>query len=57
MGIDIKNFYLGTPMKYYQHLHVHHTLITDKVVEEYQFTVEHDGYVYFEIRLCMCGLK
>ena len=37
-------------MKYYQYIRVHHTLIPDKVMEEYQFTVEPDGYVY----LCIC---
>ena len=35
IGIDIKNFYLGTLMKYYQYLHVHHTLIPDEIMDEY----------------------
>ena len=33
MVINIKNFYLGTPMEYYQYLHMHHILIPEEVME------------------------
>jgi len=57
LGLDIKNFYLGTPMSYYQYLRVHRSLIPDEVMDEYNFTIESDGYVYFEVRRGMYGLK
>ena len=57
LGLDIKNFYLGTPMSYYQYIRVRRDLIPQEVMDEYDFTIESDGYVYFEIRRGMYGLK
>ena len=45
MGIDIKNLYLGNPMKNYQYLRVRCTLIPYEVMDKYQFTVKTDGHV------------
>ena len=45
MGIGITKFYLGTPIKYYQYLRVHHTLIPNKFMEWYQSTVELNSYM------------
>ena len=39
MSIEFKNFYLSTPMKYYQYLCVYRPLIPDEFIEESQFTV------------------
>ena len=55
--MDITNFYLGTPMAYYQYMRILAADIPQEVMDEYNFTVESDGYVYFEVRRGMYGLK
>jgi hypothetical protein len=59
MGIDIKNYYLGTPMAYYQYMRVHTSCIPQEVWDDpsYDIHPENDGYVYLEIRRGMYGLK
>ena len=59
MCVDIKNFYLGNNMDYYQYLRVSINIIPTEIVIEYNLKnyVEPDGYVYFEIRKGMYGLK
>jgi hypothetical protein len=57
MTLDIKNFYLGTPMSYYQYIRVHLSLIPLEIIQEYNLHAEQDGYVYFEIRKGIYGLK
>ena len=36
MGIDIKNFYLGTPMKEYEYIKIHLSKIPDEIIEKYE---------------------
>ncbi len=58
LGLDIKNFYLGTPMEYYQYFRIHKQDIPQEILDEYPDIVfEADGYAYFEIRRGMYGLK
>jgi hypothetical protein len=59
LGIDIKNYYLGTPMEYYQYLRVPTSVIPQEVWDDarYDIHVADDGYVYLEIRRGMYGLK
>ena len=57
LTLDIKNFYLGTPMKYFQYIRVKREVIPQEVMDEYNFTIEPDGHAYFEIRRGMYGLK
>ena len=59
MVLDIKNFYLGTPMKYYQYMRIPRALIPDEITEEYNLEtyIESDNYLYCEIRKGMYGLK
>ena len=57
LTLDIKNFYLGTPMTYFQYIRVKREIIPQEVMDEYNFTIETDGHVYFEIRRGMYGLK
>ena len=57
LTLDIKNFYLGTPMTYFQYIRVKRDIIPQEVMDEYDFTIEADGHVYFEIRRGMYGLK
>ena len=35
MCIDIKNFYLGTPMKYFQYMPIQNKIIPQEVLDEY----------------------
>jgi hypothetical protein len=58
-GVNIKNFYLGTPMKYFQYIHVLAKMIPQEVWDDPCYTphVAANGFVYLEIRRCMYGLK
>ena len=57
MGLDIRNFYLGTPMAYLQYIHFHTSFIPQEVMDQYDFTTKANGYVDFEIQKGMYGLK
>jgi hypothetical protein len=59
LGIDIKNYYLGTPMKYYQYIRVLAKMIPQEVWDDprYDPHIEANGFVYLEIRCGMYGLK
>jgi hypothetical protein len=58
-GFDISNFYLGTPMDYYQYMKVKPSEIPQEVWDDtrYDIHIAEDGYVYLEIRRGMYGLK
>jgi hypothetical protein len=58
LAIDIKNFYLGTPMDRYEYMRIPINLIPDEIIEEYNLRdiVDADGYVYIEIQRGMYGL-
>jgi hypothetical protein len=59
LGLDISNYYLGTPMDYYQYMRVQPWCIPQEVWDDpnYDIHVEDDGFVYLEIRKGMYGLK
>ena len=58
MCIDIKNFYLGTPMSYFQYMRIHKQYIPQEVLDEYpEIEFDHNGYAIVEIRRGMYGLK
>ena len=59
LGLDISNYYLGTPMSYYQYMRVPTSVIPQEVWDDpsYDIQVASDGYVYLEIRRGMYGLK
>jgi hypothetical protein len=59
LGLDIKNYYLGTPMEYFQYIRVPTSVIPQEVWDDprYDIQVANDGYVYLEIRRGMYGLK
>jgi hypothetical protein len=52
MGINIKNYYLGTPMKYYQYICILAKMIHQEVWDgpRYAPHIEADGFVYLKIR-------
>ena len=58
MTLDIKNFYLKTPMKRYEYLRLKITTLPDEIIEEYKLKdkVDSKGYVYVEVRRGMYGL-
>ena len=56
--LDVKDFFLGSPMEYRQYARVHASLIPDEIFLEYpDLVVETDGYVYIEARKGIYGLK
>jgi hypothetical protein len=59
LGLDIKNYFLGTPMAYYQYMRVQQSVIPQEVWDEprYDIQIAAEGYVYLEIRRGMYGLK
>ena len=58
LNLDIKNFFLGSHMDYFQYARVHASLIPTEIFNEYpSLVVEPDGFVYFEARKGIYGLK
>jgi hypothetical protein len=57
--LDIKDFYLNTPMKRYKYMRLKLADIPEEIIEEYKLReiVTDDGYVYCEIRKGMYGLS
>ena len=49
--LDIKDFYLNTPMKRYEYMRIKITNIPEEIIKEYKMReiVTEDGYVYCEI--------
>ena len=55
--MDVKNFYLNNPLKYYQYMKLQMNLIPQEIIDHYILKdIEHDGYVYCEIQKGMYGL-
>jgi hypothetical protein len=59
LGLDLANYYLGTPMDYFQYMRVDPSVIPQEIWDDprYDIHVDEDGYVYLEIRRGMYGLK
>ena len=58
MTMDIKMFYLNTPLKRYEYLHLKIEDIPNDIQVKYKLCkkVMYDGSIYVEIRKGMCGL-
>jgi hypothetical protein len=57
MSIDIKNFYLGTPMQRYEYMRMPINLFPTEIIEAYDLLpLVNNGYMYIEIRRGMYGL-
>ena len=56
--LDVKDFYLNTPMKRYEYMQIKITDMPEEVIEHYKLReiVTEDGYVYCEIQKGMYGL-
>jgi hypothetical protein len=57
MCVDIKNFYLGTPLDRYEYMRIPLTLFPEHIIEQYNLRDKaKDGYVYLECRKAIYGL-
>ncbi len=57
MGIDLKNFYLNTPLDRYEYMRLSIDIIPDEIIDQYNLRpLVSNGYVYIEIRKGMYGL-
>jgi hypothetical protein len=58
MAMDIKDFYLNTPMARYEYMQLRIADIPEDVITHYKLTdiATHDGYIYCEIQKGMYGL-
>jgi hypothetical protein len=56
--INIKDFYLNTPMKRYEYMQLKISEIQDKIIKKYKLNeiVTADGYIYCKIQKRMYGL-
>ena len=55
--IDIKNFYLNTPLDQYEYMRLPLDVIPEEIILTYDLqTLAHNGWVYIEIRKGMYGL-
>ena len=59
MCMDVRNFYLGMPMAYYQYIQVCCHQIPQEIWDDprYEIHEDPDGWIYLEIRRGMYGLK
>ena len=57
MCIDIKNFYLGTPLTRYEYMKMPLTIFPQHIIDQYQLNENaYNGFVYLEIRKAIYGL-
>jgi hypothetical protein len=57
MCMDVKNFYLNTPMDRFEYMRLPLNLLPDEIIKQYDLqTIATDGWVYVEIRKGMYGL-
>jgi hypothetical protein len=56
--MDIKNYYLGTPLPRYEYMRLPLSIIRDEIITKYNLEpISVGGWVYLEIRKGMYGLK
>ena len=57
LGLDVKNYYLGTPMDDYEYMFIPINSIPEEIIAHYKLRdLVHNGRVYIEIRCGMYGL-
>jgi hypothetical protein len=57
LGLDIKNYFLGTPLKYFQYMRDHPSSIPQEIWDDPGYSIfVAAGYIYLEIRRGMYGL-
>ena len=58
IGMDVKNFYLNTPMKVFEYMRLPISIIPQEIIDKYNLRdLAEDGWVYIEIQKGMYGLK
>jgi hypothetical protein len=58
MMMDIKNYYLVTPLPRFEYMKMPLSRFPEEIIQKYNLNaIAVDGWVYIEIRKCMCGLK
>jgi hypothetical protein len=58
MMMDIKNYYLGTPLPKYEYMRLPISILSEEIIEKYHLTrLAVDGWVNLEIRKVMYGFK
>jgi hypothetical protein len=58
MTMDIKNYYVGTPLPRYEYMVLPLSIIPDEIITKYNLrTLSVGGWVYLEIRKGMYGIK
>jgi hypothetical protein len=58
MMMDIKNYYLDTPLPMYEYMCLPISILPDEIIDKYGLKkLAVDGWVYLEIRKGMYGLK
>jgi hypothetical protein len=56
--MDIKNYYLGTPLPSYEYMRLLLSIIPDEIITKYNLrAISVGGWVYLEIRKGVYGLK
>eukprot|EP00957_Ditylum_brightwellii_P072577 5515313-Ditylum_brightwellii.AAC.1 len=55
---DIKNFYLNTPLGWYEYMRMKYDILPQEIIDKYEVDklVTRDGHVYIEIQKGMYGL-
>jgi hypothetical protein len=57
MVIDIKNFYLSTPLARFEYMVINLTSLPQETIKKYDLNeLAQDGKVYIGIQKCMYGL-
>ena len=58
MTLDVKNFYINTPMTRYEYVRIKIDDVPEEIIVEYNLRdkIASDGHVYVEIRKGMYGL-
>jgi hypothetical protein len=58
MIMDIKNYYLGTPLPRFEYMKMQLSRFPDEIIQKYNLNdLAVDGWVYIEVRKGMYGLK
>ena len=55
--MDVKNFYLGTPLETYEYMNIKLAMLPDEIISQYNLhDIADDGWIYCEIKKGMYGL-
>jgi hypothetical protein len=56
MNMEIKYYYLGTPLECYEYVRIPISMVPEEILTEYSLhALIHDGYIYVEVRKGMYG--